>query len=78
MSGVADVEARLAALEHVVALLVASHHLQHPDPDVMLGRLERVLLEDRALAELERAAISRLAMMVREIQQELPPRLTDA
>ena len=75
-----DIEARLAALELLVALLFAAQHMQTPDPAAALKRLRSVLpgqdapgVADAALA----AATDRIVGRIEALQDLLPKRLVD-
>ncbi len=81
-----SLEARIWALETLVAFLFAAQHLQTPDPAAAVARLRTFLIDrpdipgapagadarDAALAELERS-VNRIV----ELQDRLPRRLVD-
>jgi hypothetical protein len=81
-----SLEARIWALETLVAFLFAAQHMQTPDPAAAVARLRALLLgrtdipgapadaagRDAALAQLERS-VARITAL----QESLPRRLVD-
>jgi hypothetical protein len=81
-----SLEARIWALETLVAFLFAAQHMQTPDPAAAVARLRAMLLDrgdisgapaDRASREAALAELERSVGRITELQENLPKRLVD-
>lgn len=79
-----DIEARLAALELLVAFLFAAQHTHTPDPEEALRQLHALLVDpDSSVRPADvspatvRAAANHVLRLVLDLQERLPKRLID-
>jgi hypothetical protein len=84
MTDTPDIEARLAAMETMIAFLFASQHMLTADPAAALERLRQMIVAGKLTPpdtdpspEAYAAATSRIVDRIVALQRDLPRRLVD-